>query len=630
MKNVKKGTGKHILLVLLLLIAVVAVAACGKPPVETLAARIRIDYSDTSGLLEEINKANSTQTAAAKDDPKLDSLVYQIIIDGNLGAQTNWGSKDGGDYGTGNGFLDKQCTTYDSLVMLLSEITSGEKAFGYFSCELGEATTVTKSDVASGVLQANYYRYDAAFSSDSLNTRNYIAHKNLACLVSDVAATAATSTESNNVFILVSDLAMQNESVSSQIADVLTKNVISSDSLTMSLIGIQADYVGKINNVPRSSIGIEPKRVFGEPLNSSKVYQRYLYLLIIGNPKQVYETTNKILEKCENNSNLNREGQVNSVYFSGLECVSSKTANSAGATNCTMQWKEPNLEFCGNILSYGEKIEEKNVQGYMFFFNKDEVTQEDIDTISRMPLAKIYSEAPSPTEENIRITCSFPFSLRTCIKQSGASMTEGSILLDFSASTPTVTLSQVNQLDLTVNDNKITAKITGWSTCDSGLISLYGEPVFDAESGQFQVGLVLNNSMLQQDLPMILSITLQPSFMPDRSKLLEAFDASWLTTWSMDMKQYNYDWDTHAFTFKQAKKTAYLAETFLNNLLDRQIDENIKDANAEIAYYTETFVLGVVEHNQAGTYVTSKQTVKPDTDFGWGFSKDEVDQFPKG
>jgi hypothetical protein len=34
---------------------------------------------------------------------------------------------------------------------------------------------------------------------------------------------------------------MQNESVSSQIADVLTKNVISSDSLTMSLIGIQAD-----------------------------------------------------------------------------------------------------------------------------------------------------------------------------------------------------------------------------------------------------------------------------------------------------------------------------------------------------------------------------------------------------
>ncbi len=630
MINVKKGAGKHILLVLLLLIAVVAVAGCGKPPVETSPARIRIDYSDTSGLLEEINKANSTQTAAAKDDPKLDSPVYQIIIDGNLGAMTNWGSKDGGDYGTGNGFLDKQCTTYDSLVMLLNEITSGEKTFGYFSCELGEATTVTKSDVASGALQANYYRYDAAFSSDSLNTKNYVAHKNLACLVSDVAATAAKNTESNNVFILVSDLAMQNESVSSQIADVLTKNVISSDSLTMSLIGIQADYVGKINNVPRSSIGIEPKRVFGEPLNSSKVYQRYLYLLIIGNPKQVYETTNKILEKCENNNNLNREGQVNSVYFSGLECVSSKTANSAGTTNCTMQWTEPNLEFCGNILSYGEKIEEKNVQGYMFFFNKDEVAQEDIDTISRLPLAKIYSEAPSPTVENIRITCSFPFSLRTCINQSGASMTEGSTVFNFAENNPSVSLSQANQLGLAVNDDKVTANISGWRACDSGLITLYGEPVFDAESGQFQVGFMLNNSKLQQDLSMILSITLKPSFMPDRAKLLEAFSANWLTGWSMDMKKYNSDWDTHAFTFTQAKKTAYLAETFLYNLLDQQIDKNLEDANAEMTEYTETFVLGVVEHNQAGAYVDSKETVEPDQGFGWAFSKDEVDQFPKG
>ncbi len=148
-------------------------------------------------------------------------------------------------------------------------------------------------------------------------------------------------------------------------------------------------------------------------------------------------------------------------------------------------------------------------------------------------------------------------------------------------------------------------------------------------SGQFQVGIVLT-------IPCFSRFTddyfhnASALFMPDRSKPFEAFDASWLTTWSMDMKQYNYDWDAHAITFKQAKKTAYLAETFLNNLLDRKIDENIKDANAEIAYYTETFVLGVVEHNQAGTYVTSKQTVKPDTDFGWGFSKDEVDQFPKG
>ncbi len=628
MKNVKKVFKKHISIVVLLLITFVATAGCERGTVDSCPARVCIDSSNLSVLANEVNRAKSTQPTAKTDHP-LENPTYQIIIDGNLGAMTNWGSKDGSDYGTGNGFLDKRCTTYDSLAMLLSEITSGEKTFGYFSCEPGDATSVSKAEAANGVLQASYFQYDAAFSSDSLNTKNYIAHRNIDCLVSEVAAVAEKNTDANNVFILVSDLAMQNEGQSSQIANALTNSVVNSDLLTMSLIGIQADFVGKINNVPRSSIGIEPKRVFGEALNSSKVYQRYLYLLIIGNPEQVYETTNKILEKCKNNSNLNRDGQVNSVYFSGMECVPSQTANATGGTSGETQSRESKLEFCGNILSYGAEIEEKNVQGYMFFFSK-EVAQSDIEAISQLPLAKIYSGAPSPAEENVHITCSFPFALRSCIKQSGASMAGDSMLFTFPENNPTVSLSKSERLGLASNDGKLTASIIDWRACDSGLIALYGKPVFDAEKGQFQVGLLLNNTMLQQDLPAILSITLQPSFKPDRSKLLEAFDADWLTGWSMDMKKYNADWDTHAFTFTQAKKTAYLAETFLYNLLDQQIDKNMEDANAEMTEYAETFVLGVVEHNQAGAYVDSKETVEPDQGFGWAFSKDEVKQFPMG
>ena len=301
MKSVKESIGKRIALAVVSILAFALLSGCATIKDDGTTARIRIDASNIGVLTQEVEKARGSWLEPETDAAGADEPTYQIVIDGNLGAQSNWGSQESGDYGTGNGFLDKKCTTYDSLILLLSEITSGEKTFGYFSCEAGEAAPISDSVLASGAHKANYFRYDSEFSADSNSAKSYKAHKNIANLVSDIAATAAKHTSSNDVFILVSDLAMQDEGQSKQIADALTRYVIADDSLTLSLIGIQADYVGKISNVPRTSIGIEPKRIFGEPLNSNKVYQRYVYLLIVGAPEQVCDTTNQIVEKCRSN-----------------------------------------------------------------------------------------------------------------------------------------------------------------------------------------------------------------------------------------------------------------------------------------------------------------------------------------
>ncbi|MEN6595439.1 MAG: hypothetical protein ABFC31_10900 [Clostridiaceae bacterium] len=621
MKNARTIIYKHAMLVIVLVLTFAFIGGCGTKLDNSAKARILIDSSNIDVLVQEVERAEASYIAPDKETVTLENPTYHIIIDGNLGAQTSWGSKEAGDYSTGNGFLDKKCTTYDSLTLLLSEITSGEKTFGYFSCERGEANPVSDTELADGVCKANYFSYDSAFHSDLNNTKNFKSQKSIANLISEIAASAARQTESNNVFILLSDLAMQNESQSNQIADALAKYVIDNDKLTMSLVGVEADYVGKINNVPRTSIGIEPKRVFGVSYNSSKVFQRYIYLLIIGEPEQVYETTQQIVEKCENNRNLSRGGQVKSLYFSSLECAPCSEGNLVGLTSSmTQEEVEPELTFCGNIAAYGT-TEYKT----KFVFDMTKIEEDDCATVSKIPLASIYEEAAAQDGENIHVECQFPFVIwhdytLTNLDTSG----DDALTYTFAQNNPEVSITDIKKLDLeTVNE--FSANIAGWTTCDSKTFKQAVEPVFDQVSGKIQMGFVVYPAALQDDLPLVLSVTIQPEFMPDRAKLLESYAADWLVDWSMDIKTYNQEWDDHAFLFTQATKTAYLAETFLYNLLDRQIDKNIDDVTEEMSSYEKTFLFGVVKHDKASKYVDTAETTD---NLGWAFSQYQVENFP--
>ena len=623
MRTVKRNLKKHIILVITLALMLVSVCGCSTTVRQDGRARILIGASNIDMLVQEVNRAEASHHAPEKQTVKLKSPTYHVIIDGNLGAQTSWGSKEAGDYGTGNGFLDKKCTTYDSLTLLVSEITSGEKTFGYFSCERGEADLLTDTDLADGVYRANYFSYDPQFQADMNNAKNFSSHKNIANLVSEIAASAAKQTESNSVFILLTDLAMQNESQSNQIANALAKYVIDNDALTMSVIGVEADYVGKINNVPRTSIGIEPKRIFGEPSNSNKVFQRNLYLLVIGAPEQVYETTQQIVDKCKNNRDLSGEGQVKSLYFSGLECVPCSEGNLQGLSGNMMQDEiEPKFTFCGNIAAYGTTDYKAR-----FIFDITHIEDEVSEIISEIPLASIYKGAAAQDGENIHVECQFPFAIRndfTLTNPGSSENGEGSYT--FAKNDPAVTVTEIKKLDLEQVD-EYSAKITedAWTTCDAKTFTQASAPVFDQTSGKIQMEFVIFPSALQDDLPLILSVSIQPEFMPDRTQLLDSYSADWLTDWSMDIRTYNQEWDNHAFLFTQATKTAYLAETFFNTLLYRQVDKNIDDVTAEMCCYEKTFLFGIVKHDEASKY---DKTVESTDSLGWAFSQDQIDNFP--
>ena len=222
--------------------------------------------------------------------------------------------------------------------------------------------------------------------------------------------------------------------------------------------------------------------------------------------------------------------------------------------------------------------------------------------------------------------CQFPFAIRNdnTLADSGSSG-DDALTYTFTKNNPEVSITSIKKLDLVTAD-EFSATIAGWATCDSKTFKQAVEPVFDQASGKIQMGFVVYPSALQDDLPLILSVTVQPEFMPDREKLLKSYSADWLTDWSMDMKIYNQEWDDHAFLFTQATKTAYLAETFLNNLLDRQIDMNIEDVTAEMSGYEKTFLFGVVKHDKASKY---DKTVETTDSLGWAFSQDQVEKFPK-
>jgi hypothetical protein len=78
--------------------------------------------------------------------------------------------------------------------------------------------------------------------------------------------------------------------------------------------------------------------------------------------------------------------------------------------------------------------------------------------------------------------------------------------------------------------------------------------------------------------------------MPGKSKILALYDTDWVYEWSMDQAIYKQEWIQKPSIFTQATKTAFLADTFVNNLLDRQIEKCVEAANGQMGAYEKTRV----------------------------------------
>lgn len=595
----------------------VCLSACGQ--IGNRDPRGMIEPSDV--LYDEVERVEASQTSSVSEETSYGTPTYHIILDSNLGDDT------GGEGYDGNGYLDRRCTTFSSILAICSEITSGQRYFGYVSC-LTDATKDREETSGSlGAAAAHYFIELKDFYNNASKTTTYTRYdSDLVDLVSDLAETAGKDAYEDDVFLLISDLAMKSVGESEAISDALTKYVVSDENLTLGLIGIQADYVGKIRNVPLTSVGIEPRRVLGTSKNTSTVYRRPIYLLIIGEKSNVLTTMDRFLEKSANTSSLAAEGQVESLYFYGLDCVPYAEMAAGLMQYGSVQTEDAiKMDFTGNISRLGTADYDMS-----YIFNLGNGTPEELaNAICSIPFAKLYAGAVGKADENVRITCRFPFELISSpvLDATATNDLNGGKAFGFTRDNSTVSIT-IRQLAYAAVSEDATeaAEIVGWESPNANLITLAEAPQFNDDTDEIEICCKLDTSQLKRDEPLLLSATLQVNYMPDKSEIKALYNTGWLSEWTMDQSIYKQEWAQKAPVFSQATKTAFLSDTFVNNLLDRQIDLSIESAYGQMDAYQKTILFGLVLREKAKYYDKNLVDKDGDENFGWAYSQNEVNQ----
>ena len=610
-----RKTAKIVLACICIAALMWSLCACGETTEDrSRVARGRISPSQT--LYDELDRVNA---GGASAEAQPESPTIHIILDSNLG------DYNGGEGYDAQGFLSKRCVTFQSVMTACSEITSGQDYYGYISCLEGDSGTALEGKWA-GAAAGTYFQPLADFYASAVKTSAYAQHNSdLVGLVSDVASCAGESANKGDVFILISDLAMRDVGESNEIADALAKDVLDSESLSMGIVGIQADYAGTIRNVPSSSVGIEPRRVFGTAGNTSQVYQRPLYLLFIGDKTNVLSVMDQFLQVCSEDDYLSGQGQTNSMYYYKLCC---RPAGGSGETALQVSAGTASdgveVAFAGNISEYGQDGYDP---AYVFDLTGGGGELDEYrDAIGGIEIAKMYTGQMGESDGNLAVTYRFPYEIVT-----SPSLEDGAIqalctetVFDFAENNPDVEVT-VKQLKYNTSeiDSTYPSQIVGWEAPAQNLFMLAQDPQFDGARQTAEILCTIDVSQLQQDEPAIFSLTFRSEYMPDRDAIRAVYDTDWMKEWTMDMGVYQTQWAERAYLFTEATKTAYFADTFVSNLLDRQIDLNIESVGEQLTSYDQTVLCGVVLREQAAYYVRN-ENIKSDEDLEWAFSQDEV------
>jgi hypothetical protein len=224
-------------------------------------------------------------------------------------------------------------------------------------------------------------------------------------------------------------------------------------------------------------------------------------MLLIGEKSGVLETMNQFLEKSGKNTSLSKEGQVRSLYFYGMDCVPCESAAScaiqsaSARTDCGID-----LNFSGNIAKYGKA---ESGMEYIFVLNNG-ASEDETESIRSIPFERMYAGAAGEPDENLLITCTFPFELAatpTLAASETAGVNAGGAFA-FSTNDPTVSI-QIRQLAVAADGEEETAKstIVAWQDLDSDLITLTKAPQFDQDTGKIEISCSIDTSRLAQDEP---------------------------------------------------------------------------------------------------------------------------------
>jgi len=129
------------------------------------------------------------------------------------------------------------------------------------------------------------------------------------------------------------------------------------------------------------------------------------------------------------------------------------------------------------------------------------------------------------------------------------------------------------------------------------------------------------------DNPVIYSVRMTFKCKAPSQFLEESYDTAWLNQWQMDLDKLQKNWGTEG-NIAEALKTPYLSDIFGEALLNANIAVVQKYISDFSTQYVNGINFGVVLREQALHY-NNMEDWKDDEDFGWAFSKSDVDMMLK-
>lgn len=560
--------------------------ALGSPPPEPIRAL----------FTKEVDDALRSTRLKAPSDPDKEEMRYEVVVDSRLAS----------NFGT-NGYVQKGCTTLQNIFSCCRNMISTEKYSGYYTCDPYEVCQIDPITQENMPIGSSVCKETASVFSIAANGHCPGTHTMPAQAIAQIAESA----DESSVHIFITDLAMPQPSDAYMIVDALTDWIIPNNSLTMGLIGVQADFAGIVRDIPVTYVGVQ--------LPERSNYQKPIYLLFIGEKKAVFSSMDHFLRECENNDGLSADGQVNAMYYYKYD------------RKCTLPASVLSSKQQDVSVAYTELLPEYMLEQYntTYVFSDIPEDPETKEFVTAMPFAKVYSGILADAriwDETDNVTFSFPIPYEIVCETGNAKskLLKPGQSLEFSDGTLTLT-SELQRLRYILSGEAL--HLEGWSAANGdGLTLSSNTALFDLgrERGRKAVTVAgrIDVTQFELDNPAIFKAEFDVSYIPSDEELSRDYDTAWLHDWQMDIDTLQKEWGREA-CFREAVKSPHLAEVFDEMLLGAHLAAVKSNLSENDTAFEQSAMFGLILREQALYYDNSTDWDDAEG-FDWAFSKNEI------
>lgn len=566
-----------VLLVMLLL------SGCGQSVSQPTPEKATFS-DELAGVLQQSDETDDSSSEA-------ENLQYHIVMDSRI-ASSNARS----------GYLHRDCSTLQQVLACLKTSVSGKDYEGYYTGynNVYETDPTTQQKKQTGV--SCYAATDDFFAKAAS-----ASYPTTDLLPSEAIEQMAAEASRDDLYVFITDLAMPSSGENYKIIDALN-GIVSDYDLTLGLIGVQADYSGTVYDIPISSFGVE--------LPDDETYTKPVYLLFMGGKEAVFNWMDSFLVTSESNSHLNKDGQVNALYYYKYDYKLVPTSAYANAQAVSISYPESLTPY---MLQCDPEIMFESV-------TDDPESTALIDGIS---FEKIYSGIKSAASaigdtDGLELSFSIPFEIicdaqepQSKLMKAGQQVALEDVSLTLEGSVTRI------ELGWTGEDQPLQVEIAD-SAVGSELYLDFDGAEIDATDGVVKISGSYDATGLTLDSPVIYAVRMHLECEADAEALTGVYDTSWLDDWQMDLEQLQKQWGRDA-AVELALKTPHLSDIFGNALFSANIAAVKKYVSSDSARFVQGINFGFVLREQARYY--NNETDWADTEnFGWAFSSDDVDR----